>query len=48
MLILTANHQTVPGDLNGTITERTERAEGDCNPIGRTGISTSWTPITPN
>ena len=39
--MLTANHWTEHGVPNG---ERTEGAEGVCNPIGRTTISTSQTP----
>jgi hypothetical protein len=43
MQILTANRWTDPRDLNGGVRGRTEGAEGDCNPIGRTTISTNWT-----
>ena len=42
MQILTANHQTEPGDPNGRDRGRTEGAEGVCNTIGRT-ISTNQT-----
>jgi hypothetical protein len=42
MQILRANHQTEPGDHNGRARRRTEGAEGNCNPIGRT-ISTNGT-----
>ena len=38
----TANHQTEPEDPNERGRGRTEGAEEDCNPIGRT-ISTNWT-----
>jgi len=41
MQILTANPQTQPRDPNGRARRRTEGAEGDFNPIGRT-ISTNW------
>jgi hypothetical protein len=37
----TANHRIEPGDLNGRVRGRTEGAEGDCNHIGRTIISTN-------
>jgi hypothetical protein len=40
--ILTVNHQTEPLDPNGRARGRTEGAEGDCSPTGRT-ISTNWT-----
>jgi hypothetical protein len=40
MEILTANHRAEPGRVRG----RTEEAKGDCNSIGRTKISTNWTP----
>jgi hypothetical protein len=36
MQMLTANHHTEPRDLNGRARGRTEGAEGDCNPIGKT------------
>jgi hypothetical protein len=42
MQILTANHWTEPRDPSGRVRE-TEGAEGDCNPIGRTTISTNQT-----
>jgi hypothetical protein len=42
MQILTANHWTEPGDLNGRVRGRTEGAEGDGNPIGKTTVSTNW------
>jgi hypothetical protein len=41
MQIFTAKHQTEPGDPNGRARGRTEGAIGDCNPIGRTTISTN-------
>jgi hypothetical protein len=44
MGMLTGNHQTEHGDPNGGVRGRTEGAEGDCNPIGRTTISTHQTP----
>ena len=44
MQILTANYWTEPGDHNGSVRGRTEGAKGDCNPIGRTIVSTNWTP----
>jgi hypothetical protein len=44
MQILTSNHQTEPRDSNGRTSERTEGAEGDCNPIGRTIISINQNP----
>jgi hypothetical protein len=43
MQILTANHWTVPGDCNGRVRGRAEGAERDCNPIGRTAVSTNQT-----
>jgi hypothetical protein len=39
--MLTANCWTEHRDPNGGDRERTERAEGVCNPIGRTTISTN-------
>jgi hypothetical protein len=42
MQILTANNQT--RGPKGRIRGRTERAEGDCNHIGRTRISTNQIP----
>jgi hypothetical protein len=44
MQIVTANHWTEPRDPNRRVTGRTEVAEGDCNPIGKTTISINWTP----
>jgi hypothetical protein len=44
MQILTANPWTKPGNPNGRVKGRTEGAEGVCNPIGRTTISTNQTP----
>jgi hypothetical protein len=43
MQILTINLWTEPRDPNGGVRERTEKAEGNCNPIGRTTISTNQT-----
>jgi hypothetical protein len=37
---LMANHWTEHGDSNGRVRGKTEGAEGDCNLIGRTTIST--------
>jgi hypothetical protein len=34
-------------DPNGRVRERTEGAEGVCNPIGKTTISTNQIPQTP-
>jgi hypothetical protein len=34
-------HWTEHGDPNGGVRERTDEAEGVCNPIGRTTISTN-------
>jgi hypothetical protein len=45
MQIYTANYWTEPRDTNGRARGRTERAEGDCNPIGRTTISTNLTTL---
>jgi hypothetical protein len=42
--ILITNYWTEPGDLNGRVRKKTEGAEGDCNPIGRTIISANLTP----
>jgi hypothetical protein len=39
--MLATNHWTDHRVLNGGVRERTEGAEGVCNPIGRTTISTS-------
>ena len=44
MQIRTANYHNEPGDPNGGVRERTEGAEGDCNLIGKTTISTNWSP----
>ena len=41
--MLTANHRTEHRDPSGGVRGRTERAEGVCNPIGRTTISTNQT-----
>jgi len=45
--MLTANHWTENWVPNGGVRERTEGAEGDCNPIGRTTISINQTPRAP-
>jgi hypothetical protein len=45
--MLTAKHWTEQGIINGIDRERTKGAEGVCNPIGRTTISTNQTPRTP-
>ena len=42
--MLSANHWTEHGDSNGGIREKTERAEGVCNPIRRTTIWTNQYP----
>jgi hypothetical protein len=42
--MLEANHWTEHRVLNGGVIERTEGAEGVCNPIGRTTISTNQIP----
>jgi len=47
MRMVAANHQTEQGDPNGGVREKTEGAEGVCNPIGRTTISTNQTPRAP-
>jgi hypothetical protein len=44
MQICTANHWIEVGDQYGTIRERTEGAEKDCNPMGRTTESTNPDP----
>jgi hypothetical protein len=44
MHILTANHWNEPGDPNGRVRGRSERAEGECNPIERTTVSTNQMP----
>ena len=41
--MLVANHWTELGIPYGGVKERTEGAEGVCNPIGRTTISTKQT-----
>jgi len=41
MRMLAANHWTQQRDSNGGFREKTEEAEGVCNPIGRTTISTN-------
>jgi hypothetical protein len=43
MQILAANHQTEHRDPNRGVMGRTVGAEGDCNPIRRTAISTNQT-----
>jgi len=43
MRMLAANHQTEHRNSNGGVRERTEGAEGVCNPIGKTIISTNQT-----
>jgi hypothetical protein len=47
MQVLTVNYWTEPGDLSGRDRGRTEGDEGDCNPIGRTTISTNQIPQSP-
>jgi len=42
--MLSAKHQTEPRDPDGGVRERTEGAEGVCNPTGRTITSTNQTP----
>ena len=42
--MLTANHWTEHKVPNGGVRERTEEAEGVCNPIGRTTVSTNQIP----
>jgi hypothetical protein len=42
--MLTAIHWTEHGIPNRGVRERAEGVEGDCNPIGRTTISTNQTP----
>jgi hypothetical protein len=44
--MLTVNHWTEHRDANGGAKERTEGAEGVCNPIGRK-IATNQTPKAP-
>ena len=41
--MLTANYWTEHGVPNGGVRERTEGAEGVCNPIEKTTISTNQT-----
>jgi hypothetical protein len=41
MQILTGSHWTEVGDQYGRVRGRTEGAEGDGNPIGRTTVSTN-------
>jgi hypothetical protein len=41
MQISTAKHRAEPRDPSGKVRGRTEGAEEDCNPIGRT--SANWT-----
>jgi len=43
MRTLVVNYWTEHRDLNGGVRERTEDAEGVCNPIGRTTISNNQT-----
>jgi hypothetical protein len=45
--MLTDNHWTEHRVHNGGVRERTEGAEGGCNPIGRTTISTNQAPEIP-
>jgi hypothetical protein len=45
--MLTANHWTEHGVPNGEVREKTEGAEGVCNPIGKTTISTNQNTTTP-
>jgi hypothetical protein len=42
MQILTAKHWTEVTDLYGTVRARTEGAEGDGNPIGRTTVGVTF------
>jgi hypothetical protein len=44
MQMLTANHLTEHGDINGGIRGRNEGDDGACNPIGRTTISSNQIP----
>jgi hypothetical protein len=44
MLILRANHWTEVRDPYGRVRGRTEGAEEDCNPVGRTTLSTNPDP----
>jgi hypothetical protein len=41
--MLATNYWVEHGNINGRVRERTEGAEGVCNPIGRTTISTNQT-----
>jgi hypothetical protein len=43
--MLAANHWAEHGVPNGGVRERTEGAEGVCNPIGRTIIPTNQTTL---
>jgi hypothetical protein len=45
--MLIVNHWTKCGVPNGGVRERTEGAEGICNPIGRTTISNNQIHIAP-
>jgi hypothetical protein len=47
MWMLASNQWTKHGDPNGGIRRKTEGAEGACNPIGRTTISTNQDPQRP-
>jgi hypothetical protein len=47
MQMLAVNLQTGYRDPNGGVRGRTKEAEGGCNPIGRTTISTNQTPEIP-
>jgi len=44
MWMLAANHRAEHENCNGGVKGRTEGAEGVCNPIGRTTISTNQIP----
>jgi hypothetical protein len=41
MVTLTTYHWTEPWDPDGRVRRKTEEAERDCNPIGRTTVSTN-------
>ena len=43
MRMITVNHWTEHVNPNGRVRASTVRAEGDCNPIGRTAIPANWT-----
>ena len=45
MQILTGKHWTEVRDSYGRVRGRIEGAEGDCNPIGRTTVSTNPDPL---